>query len=114
MELASLRWWISTGANALRTIRAKGVVWRCRDIAVRGLLSSMHLDVMHTIRPLMMLMDSGEISVATQLALKLCTEFRETMGMYIEVPPNQLHCCLKMVAPKKDPADEDMIGTWVR
>ena len=50
----------------------------------------------------------------TLIASELCNDYQRVMVRLLELNPNQLHCCIKLIAPKKDPNDEDQLGNWVR
>jgi len=98
-----------------RRLRAQRLLARLRDRAVFGVLHPLHLDVLHAMRGLAVhMMAWGEYDEAGELASRICTGCRKVMGTLLELKPNELHCCLKVMAPRGDASDPDRVATWMR
>ena len=117
MWLQAAEWAAKTvvfGAKAARKLHGQHVVSRVRDRAAIGLVGDMHSAVIHNMRTLSMQMTEWDTDAASLTAMHVCTECRRVLCNLLELKANQLHCCLKMIAPKSRSDDEDRVATWAR
>lgn len=104
------------GAKVFRIFRSKKIVAKVRSRAAVGLFTLMHTRVLHSMRRLSIQMTDWdtEQDAAAHIAADICTSCRDLMANMLELKPNELHCCLKLVAPQANPADEGRVATWAR
>lgn len=110
---------VSWTVSTLRFLRLHKVVWRARDKTILNVLRSVHHDAIHLTRRLSSAITSERnpesiAAAAAQIASTLCNRFHDAMATLLELKPNQIHCCIKLIAPKDSSEEEDKIGTWMR
>lgn len=99
----------------VRKVNWPGAIWQVREIATAHLVKQLHLNLLHRMRKLAVLMqDWDDREAATHLALEICSECRRTMCLLLELKPNDLHCCIKILTTNNNDPDEDRVATWVR
>lgn len=57
---------------------------------------------------------ADQAEVATRYATDICTEARELLGTFLELEPNDLHCCLKVMIASSGRPEDDRVATWAR
>lgn len=106
---------LKAGAWIARTLHAKKAVWRVRQSLLIGPLCQIHTEFIHSARKLAIIAASGNADLAAEQAFRICNASHRMMANFLELPPHQLHCCLKLIYEGDHSAPEDdKIGTWVR
>ncbi|HTQ39686.1 MAG TPA: hypothetical protein VMJ32_11705 [Pirellulales bacterium] len=99
-----------------RWIARRKFVRRWSDKSKLKLLTPLHHGFLHAARRLSCQMHQEwdrHHAIAANLAVDVCTACRMGMGGLVNLSPNQLHCCLKVVLPQIDGGSE-RVGTWGR
>lgn len=108
--------WIRRVAWVLRKLRLGSVVRQVRNVATLWLLYDFHFRLIHRIRALSARLEANpSAEAAAALANQICTEARLVLGNFLDLKPNNLHCCLKLMA-SGGPGNEDeaRVSTWAR
>ncbi|WP_373650564.1 hypothetical protein [Schlesneria sp. DSM 10557] len=105
---------LSYVAKAARWCGGKGLVWKARDRMTISILQNLHIGVVHECRALTSALQPAPGEVASRIASGLCDRMNDIMRTILELQPNQLHCCIKLIAPKENPTEDDQLGTWAR
>jgi hypothetical protein len=106
---------IHFGTKILRFVRGQKIISTAKQLAVTDVLRRVHVQAIHRARRLAAACAAEDNTKSeTLIASELCNDYQRVMARLLELNPNQLHCCIKLIAPKKDPNDEDQLGTWVR
>jgi hypothetical protein len=104
------------GAKVARAVRANRIVAKIRDRAAIGLVTPLHSNIIHGMRRLSIQMTDWNYGqdAAAATATQIATDCRHLMGNLLELKANELHCCIKLIAPKLNSNAEDRVATWVR
>lgn len=99
----------------LRAIHGQGLVVVLRDRTAFPALQPLHTDTIHAMRDFAVHAACGSSPDTMALAARtFCTHARESMGKLLELPMNQLHCCIKVIASSGTDQAQDRIATYMR
>jgi len=118
MDLAPLEAIVKI-ANILRKMKFQGVVRKVRTRAALNLFKQLHENVIHDSRALGECMTEWDIyqTETTALAQNVCTSSRQLMSDLLELNPDFLHCCFKVIVQPSNATksfENSEVVTWIR
>jgi hypothetical protein len=108
--------WIPYVRKSVAVLRALGLgslVSAVKSHVIFNTVRILHVDVMHSLREFARCLpgDNGELTAIR--AQEMCSAFAKSMRVLLELSPNEMHCCYKVIASIPDEQGE-FISTLAR